>query len=103
MTQEVKNPNVTPTLSSQTLRGWQLRSASPVCDLAAKPRRAVSETTIDGTFISDDKFRNVRGANFNRVTNCDAHFPLTNLFSNSFRADVGATYAWNDPWRHCYG
>ncbi len=22
---------------------------------------------------------------------------------HTIRADVGATYAWSDPWRHCYG
>jgi hypothetical protein len=36
------------------------RSTSPVCNLAARPRRAVTETTFEGTLIPDTSFETLR-------------------------------------------
>ena len=40
-------------IGHQAKGGWQFRSVSPVCNLAARSRRAVSATTFDGTLICD--------------------------------------------------
>ncbi len=52
--------NDTPTLDSWMLRCLQPQSASPVRNLATRPRRAVSETTFDGTLIPETSFETLR-------------------------------------------
>ena len=52
--------NDTPSLGSGALRCWQPRSTSPVCNFAVRPRRAVSETTFDGTLIPETSFETLR-------------------------------------------
>ena len=52
--------NDTPTLGSGTRRCWQPQSTFPVYNLAARPRQAVSETTLDDTLIPETNFETLR-------------------------------------------
>jgi hypothetical protein len=52
--------HITPTLGSYTKWCWQSLRMSAVCNLAARPRGAVSETAFGGTLISEMSFEVLR-------------------------------------------
>ena len=84
-------PQDTPTLGSWTLRCLQLQSASPVRNLAARPRRAVSETTFDGTLISSMSFETLAFEDLS-ATRLTATSAVKRTFSNTHTSQLGRGY-----------